>query len=64
MMTIPQRILTEIAHAKQQLMMADNLEQKYAWDTKLSRLENELDDYIGVGIDDGDLMHYKPEDVV
>ena len=64
MMTIPQRILTEIAYAKQQLLMADTLQQKANWDNKLSRLENELDDYIGVGIDDGDLMHYKSEDVI
>ena len=64
MMTIPQRILTEIAVARQQRMMADTFQQKAAWDKKLSRLENELDDYIGVGSDDGDLMYYKPEDVV
>ena len=64
MMTIPQRILTEIADARQQLMMADTLQQKAAWDNKLSRLENELDEYIGVGIDDGDLLHYKSEDVI
>lgn len=64
MMTIPQRILTEIADARQQLMMADTLQDKAAWDNKLSRLENELDDYIGVGKDDGDLMHYKSEDVI
>lgn len=64
MMTIPQRILLEIANARQQLMMADTLQDKADWDKKLSRLENELDDYIGVGIDDGDLMHYKSEDVI
>ena len=64
MMTIPQRIRLEIADAKQQLLMADTLQQKDAWDKKLTRLENELDDYIGVGHDDGDLMHYKSEDVI
>ena len=64
MMTIPQRILLEIADAKQQLLMADTLQQKDAWDKKLTRLENELDDYIGVDTDDGDLLYYKSEDVI
>ena len=62
MMSTYQRLKLEIHEASQQLLMADSLEQKDYWDTKLSRLENELDDLIGH--DDGDLLAYKPEDVV
>ena len=63
-----QRLRLELHAAQQQFMMADNLQQKEHWDKRLSQLENELDDLIGVhpsnwSQDDGDLMSYKSEDV-
>jgi hypothetical protein len=68
-MSMYQRLRLEMHTAQQQLMMADTLQQKDYWDKRLSQLENELDDLIGVhpsnwSQDDGDLMSYKSEDVI
>ncbi len=68
MMSMYQRLRLELHAAQQQFMMADTLQQKDYWDKRLSQLENELDDLIGVhpsnwSQDDGDLMSYKSEDV-
>jgi hypothetical protein len=47
-MSMYQRLRLEMSTAQQQLMMADTLQQKDYWDKRLSQLENELDDLIGV----------------